>query len=351
MGGSAHGHCHPVAGHRGRTVDLHAAAARDHAGHHVDPEEDRYPARGRGHLRHHQRGDPADREDRGLRVLRAHPGPDRAGGQRGAVPADQLDRRQAGAAVPRRPVLADRGTRRVDRRHRQLDPQRGHPGPGQGRAQRPVSQHRRGYLFGIGAYVSWGFFPLYFKLLRPAGPLEILAHRVVWSALFVAVLLTLARNWRRIIALRHRPRTLLVIGIAAVLIAVNWGTYIYGVNTARVVETSLGYFITPLISVAFGLAVFGERLRPAQWVAIGVGTAAVAVLAVDYGRLPWIALTLAGSFASYGLVKKRLGLPPTDGLFVESAVLALPGLGYLTWLAATGRSTFTDRPGHMALLL
>src|SRR3982751_3285315 len=159
-----------------------------------------------------------------------------------------------------------------------------------------MTEERRGYLFGIGADVAWGFFPLYFKMLRPAGPLEILAHRVVWSALFVALLLTAARNWRRIGRLLRRPRTVLVITLAAVLIAVNWGTYIYGVNTNRVVETSLGYFITPLISVAFGLAFFGERLRAAQWAALGVGTAAVAILTVDYGRLPWIALTLAVSF-------------------------------------------------------
>src|SRR5205807_4599039 len=120
----------------------------------------------------------------------------------------------------------------------------------------------------------------------------------------------------------------------------------------RVVETSLGYFITPLISVAFGLVFFGERLRPVQWVALGVGMAAVGVLAVDYGRLPWIALTLAVSFASYGLVKKRLGLPPADGLFVESAALALPALGYLAWLTGTGRSTFTGvSAGHTALLV
>jgi chloramphenicol-sensitive protein RarD len=214
-----------------------------------------------------------------------------------------------------------------------------------------VSEERRGYLFGIGAYVAWGFFPLYFKMLRPAGPLEILAHRVVWSALFVGLLLTVARNWRRIGRLLRRPRTVLVITLAAGLIAVNWGTYIYGVNTNRVVETSLGYFITPLISVAFGLAFFGERLRPAQWGALGVGTAAVAVLTVDYGRLPWIALTLAVSFSSYGLVKKRLGLPPTDGLFVESAVLAVPGLVYLGWLSAAGRATFPGTTGHTVLLL
>ncbi len=215
-----------------------------------------------------------------------------------------------------------------------------------------MTDARKGYLFGIGAYVSWGFFPLYFKVLRPAGPIEILAHRVVWSALFVALLLTAVRAWRRIGALLRRPRTVLVVGLAAVLIAVNWATYIYGVNTDRVVETSLGYFITPLISITFGLLGFGERLRPAQWGALATGAGAVAVLAVDYGRLPWIALTLACSFASYGLVKKRLGLPPADGLLVESGALSLPALGYLAWLSAAGRSTFTAVSAwHTVLLL
>jgi chloramphenicol-sensitive protein RarD len=214
-----------------------------------------------------------------------------------------------------------------------------------------VNEVRRGYLFGLVAYACWGFFPLYFKLLRPAGALEILAHRVIWSAVSVALLLFVLRGWRRISGLRHRPRTVAGIALAAVLIAVNWGVYIYGVNSAHVVETSLGYFITPLISVAFGLALFGERLRGPQWVALGLGALAVVVLTVDYGRLPWIALTLAVSFASYGLVKKRLGLPPADGLFVESGLLAAPGLGYLAWLTATGRGTLGHGAGHTLLLL
>jgi chloramphenicol-sensitive protein RarD len=212
-----------------------------------------------------------------------------------------------------------------------------------------VNELRRGYLYGLTAYVCWGFFPLYFKLLRPAGALEILAHRVVWSAVFVALLLSVLRGWRSIAALRHRRRTVGGIAIAAVLIAVNWGVYIYGVNSAHVVETSLGYFITPLISVAFGLVLFGERLRAPQWVALGLGGAAVVVLTVDYGRPPWIALTLAVSFSCYGLVKKRLGLPPTDGLFVESGLLALPGVAYLGWLTAAGHSTFGHgSTGHTA---
>src|SRR5260370_21502812 len=118
-----------------------------------------------------------------------------------------------------------------------------------------MSELRRGYLYGFVAYACWGFFPLYFKILRPAGPLEILAHRVIWSAAFVALLLSAVRRWQRIGALLRRPRTLAGIVTAAALIAVNWGVYIYGVNSSHVVETSLGYFITPLISVTFWRAV------------------------------------------------------------------------------------------------
>ncbi|MFC4021002.1 EamA family transporter RarD [Micromonospora sp. GCM10011542] len=211
---------------------------------------------------------------------------------------------------------------------------------------------RLGYLYGFGAYLLWGFFPLYLKLLRPAGPLEILSHRIVWSVVFVALLLAALRNVGFLRALLRRPRALAGIGVAAALIAVNWGTYIYGVNSDRVVETALGYFINPLVVVLLGVTVLRERLRPAQWAALGVGASAVAVLAVDYGRLPWLALTLAFSFGGYGLVKKRLGLPPAEGLFVESAVLALPALGYLLWLTRRAESTFGHvSAGHTALLV
>ncbi|MET8198314.1 EamA family transporter RarD [Micromonospora taraxaci] len=211
---------------------------------------------------------------------------------------------------------------------------------------------RLGYLYGLGAYLLWGFFPLYLKLLRPAGPLEILAHRVVWSVVFVALLLGALRNVGFLRALLRRPWAMAGMVAAAALIAVNWGTYIYGVNSGRVVETALGYFINPLVVVLLGVTVLRERLRPAQWVALGIGASAVVVLTVDYGRLPWLALTLAFSFAGYGLVKKRLGLPPAEGLFVESAVLALPALGYLAWLTARADSTFGHvSAGHTALLV
>ncbi|HET6212034.1 MAG TPA: EamA family transporter RarD [Micromonosporaceae bacterium] len=207
-----------------------------------------------------------------------------------------------------------------------------------------MSELRRGYLFGLAAYVSWGFFPIYFKHLRPSGPVEILAQRILWSAVFVALLLLAIRRWRGVAAVLTSARTFGGITLAAALIAVNWGTYIYGVNSSRVVETSLGYFINPLIVVLFGVLLLGERLRTAQWTALGVGAVAVAVLTVDYGRLPYIALILAVSFACYGLVKKRLGLPPVDGLFVESAVLAVPALGYLGWLTGRGDANF----GHVS---
>ncbi|MEV6690977.1 EamA family transporter RarD [Micromonospora sp. NPDC051196] len=211
---------------------------------------------------------------------------------------------------------------------------------------------RLGYLYGLTAYLLWGFFPLYFKLLRPAGPLEILAHRVIWSVAFVALLLVAMRNIGFLRALLRRPRALAGVATAAALIAVNWFTYIYGVNSDRVVETALGYFINPLVVVLLGVVVLRERLRPAQWLALGIGGLAVAVLTVDYGQLPYIALILALSFGGYSLVKKQLGLPAAEGLFVESAVLALPALGYLGWLAATGEIMFGQvSTGHTLLLV
>jgi chloramphenicol-sensitive protein RarD len=208
-----------------------------------------------------------------------------------------------------------------------------------------MTELRRGYLYGLAAYLMWGVFPLYFKLLQPSSPLEILAHRVIWSVLFVSVLLAAMRNWRFLPRLVRDRRLLVGVVLAAVLIGVNWATYIYGVNSARVVETALGYFITPLVVVVFGMTVFGERLRLLQWAAVATGAVAVVVLTVDYGRLPWIALILAASFGTYSLIKKRLALPPAEGLFVESLVLAVPGLIYLGWLNATGGAHF----GHVSV--
>lgn len=191
----------------------------------------------------------------------------------------------------------------------------------------------------------WGFFPVYFKFLRPSGAVEILAHRIFWSCLFMAVLLTAVRRWSDIRALVGKPATLGGMTVAALLIGLNWGAYIWAVNADRIVETALGYFITPLVMVLLGMLVLGERLRSAQWVAVGMGTVAVIVLTVDYGQPPWIAFILAASFGLYSLTKKRLGLPPADGLLVESAVLVLPAMIVLGFLAATSDTTF----GHVGV--
>jgi len=214
------------------------------------------------------------------------------------------------------------------------------------------NQTRKGYAFGVAAYLCWGLFPLYWKLLRPSTALEILAHRIVWSFVLVALLVFGMRGWRRIGRLARQPREVALIAVAAGLIAVNWGTYIYGVNSDRVVETSLGYFINPLVTVVLGVFVLREHLRPGQWGAVAVGAVAVGVLAVDYGHVPYLALTLAFSFGTYGLVKKRLAVPAADGLLLESGALAVPALIFLSVLAGNGQSTFGNVfAGHTALLI
>lgn len=212
-------------------------------------------------------------------------------------------------------------------------------------------EHRAGLLNGFAAYGMWGLVPLFWPLLKPAEALEILAHRMVWSLLFVAVALLVLRRWAWAGELLRQPRRLGLIALAAAFITVNWGVYIWAVNAGHVVETSLGYFINPLVTIAMGVLILKERLRPVQWAAVGVGVAAVVVLAVGYGRPPWISLCLAFSFATYGLVKKKVALGGIESLAAETAIQFLPALGYLLWLTARGGSTFaSEGAGHTALL-
>jgi chloramphenicol-sensitive protein RarD len=207
----------------------------------------------------------------------------------------------------------------------------------------------RGLVDGAGAYFLWGLFPVYWPLLEPASAVEVLAHRVVWSLLFVGVVLAIQRQWAWIRTLGRRRLALLT--VAAVVIAVNWGTYIYGVTNEHVVETSLGYFINPLVTVLLGVLVLGERLRRVQWAALGIASTAVIVLTADYGRPPWIALILAFSFGTYGLIKKSVGIGAVQSLTVETAVLFVPALAYLGWLMAAGESTLGQVSAGHALLL
>jgi chloramphenicol-sensitive protein RarD len=212
-------------------------------------------------------------------------------------------------------------------------------------------EHRIGLLNGFAAYGMWGLVPLFWPLLKPAGAAEILANRMVWSLAFVALALLFVRRWAWAGELLRQPKRLGLVALAAAVITVNWGVYIWAVNAGHVVEASLGYFINPLVTIAMGVLILKERLRPLQWVAVGVGVASVVVLTVGFGRPPWISLCLAFSFATYGLVKKKVALGGIESLAAETAIQFLPALGYLIWLSVHGGSTFTSEgPGHAVLL-
>jgi chloramphenicol-sensitive protein RarD len=200
-----------------------------------------------------------------------------------------------------------------------------------------VADQRRGFFFGLSAYLLWGFSPLYWPLLKPAGALEIVAHRMVWSVVAMLGIMAVVRRWSQVRAIMADRRRLALITVGAVAVGVNWSVYIYGVNSGHVIETSLGYFINPLVTVLLGVLLLGERLRTWQWVALIIAFAAVVELTIDYGRLPWIALTLALTFAAYGLMKKKADVGAVEGMAVESVVLAPIAL---TFLLAGGGGTF-----------
>ncbi|MEU0487023.1 EamA family transporter RarD [Streptosporangium sp. NPDC006013] len=214
-----------------------------------------------------------------------------------------------------------------------------------------MPETRRGVLYGIAAYAMWGLFPLYWPLLKPSGALEILAHRIAWSLVAVVAILAVRRHWSWFRELLRTPKKIGLLTLAAALVTVNWGVYIYAVNTGHVVESALGYFINPLVSVLFGVLLLKERLRPWQWAAVGLGAVAVVVLTVDYGRPPWIALALAASFGTYGLIKKIAGVGAAESMTIETLVLLLPALGYLAYLGQQGTSTFGNWGAGHALLL
>ncbi|KAA1419480.1 EamA family transporter RarD [Nocardioides humilatus] len=215
-----------------------------------------------------------------------------------------------------------------------------------------MTESRRGLLFGVAAYGLWGVFPLYFPLLEPSGPVEILANRIVWSALVMALLVVALRRRAALAALLRDRRTTLLLMLAAATITANWGTYIYAVNSSRVVETSLGYFINPLVTMLMGVLILGERLRSVQWTALGIGFVAVAVLTWDYGRPPWVALVLACSFGTYGLAKKQASVGAIESLALETSLIAPFALGYLAWLGSSGGAHFgSEGVGHVVLLM
>lgn len=214
-----------------------------------------------------------------------------------------------------------------------------------------LTPHASGLVYGVGAYALWGLFPLFWPLLEPANPLEILACRIVFSCVVVAVILAVRRELQ---AVRNIDRsTMLRLCVAGIAIAANWGVYIWGVNNGHVIETSLGYFINPLVTIGLGVLILHERLRAVQWMAVGLGAVAVTVLSVDYGRPPWIALALACSFGTYGFIKKGVHASPPEGVLIEGAVLTVPALVVLGALALAGSATWVGHdatPAHLALL-
>jgi chloramphenicol-sensitive protein RarD len=217
---------------------------------------------------------------------------------------------------------------------------------------RPEDETRRGLTAGVSAYVLWGLFPLYFPLLKPAGALEILAHRMLWSLVFVGALVWATHRGAAVRAVFADRRKRLQLTAAALLVAVNWGVYIWAVNAGHVVEASLGYFINPLFTILLAVGLLHERLRVRQWLAVGIGTVAIVVLTVDYGRPPLIAISLAGSFGLYGFVKKKAAVPTIEALTVETSVLAGPALVTLVALQLHGNLVFAHHSvGNSALLI
>ncbi|MEJ2749484.1 MAG: EamA family transporter RarD, partial [Anaerolineae bacterium] len=194
--------------------------------------------------------------------------------------------------------------------------------------------------YAAAAYTLWGFLPIFWKALHSVPALEILAHRMVWSLTFVLVVLTLKRRWTWLKPALHSRRTLITFLATGALLSLNWFTYIWAVNAGYIVESSLGYFINPLVNVLLGVIFLGERMRGWQWTAVSLAAVGVLYLTFHYGSLPWIALTLAFSFGFYGLLRKTAPLEALEGLGMETAVMFVPAVSYLIYLELTGRAAF-----------
>ncbi len=201
-----------------------------------------------------------------------------------------------------------------------------------------------GVLNATTAFLLWGLFPLYFHAIGEVPPVEILAHRMVWSLLFLCIVLTVRRQWKWLPDVLRKPKVVATFAASALLLSANWFIYIWAVNNGHVIDASLGYFITPLFNVLLGLFVLKERLRGGQWIAIGVAAAGVAWLTWQAGTLPWIALVLAATFGAYGLLRKTAALAALEGLSFETLLLFPLAAGYVAWLTVHGANTFVNTP-------
>ncbi len=213
------------------------------------------------------------------------------------------------------------------------------------------SEYSLGLFFGIGAYVFWGLFPLYWPLLKPANPLEIVSHRAVWTLVFCVIVLSLLRQLKSTFAVMKNPKKMAGLFATTILISINWLTYIWATNNGHVVEAALGYYINPLIIIAFGVLLLREKMRPMQWIAVGIAAIGVTILTIDYGRLPWVAISLALSWGTYGLIKKKLDLGALEGLTIETLISLLPYGFYLFYIANQGTGQFGNGIGLTILLI
>ena len=203
-----------------------------------------------------------------------------------------------------------------------------------------MTKFNKGLLFGVSAYIIWGLLPLYWKLVEEAGAYEILAHRGIWSLLICLSLLALRKQLKSAYEMVRSSRTFSLLFLASGLLTINWGVYIWSVTVNRVVEAALGYYITPLINVTFGVLLLREKLRPAQWIAVALAAAGVVILTLGYGSLPWIALVLAISWGSYSLIKKSLNLGALETLSLETLFAFLPNLVFLFIIQGNGSAEF-----------
>ncbi len=214
-----------------------------------------------------------------------------------------------------------------------------------------MKSYKLGLLLGIGSYLIWGLFALYWPLLKPSNSIEIVAHRAVWTFVLCIIVLLGMGRFKSTFALLKNRRIAIRLSISTLLVSVNWLVYIWGVNHGHVVECALGYYINPLIIIAFGVFLLKEKMRKLQWVSVGIATLGVLILAIDYGRPPWIAFALAASWGSYGLVKKQLGLNALEGLAIETTLSLIPYGAYLIYLGSKGTGQFGHHIGLTTLLI
>ncbi len=210
---------------------------------------------------------------------------------------------------------------------------------------------KKGILYGIGAYFLWGILPIYWKMIPDVPALQITSHRVIWSFVFILLVVAIKKRWRGFKPVFEDKKKLLVYCLTAILLATNWLTFIFAVTAGRIVDASLGYFINPLVSVMLGVIFLRERLRLWQWIPVGLAFIGVLYLTISYGRLPWIGLLLAGSFGFYGLLKKSVSLESLHSFTLESGLLFFPALGYLLYLETAGQGAFGHGPVHVTVLL